>query len=84
MCGYNKNTAYAIRHGPIELGGAGFIPIRASAGSGYILHLLKNWRTPTEDVGKTFRLVVAWSQYQAGTSYSIFHTTQIRLSPYTV
>ena len=79
MCGYTRNTAYAIFHGPIKLGGAGFVPIWASTGSGYILHLLKNWQTPTEDVGKTFCLVVAWSQYQAGTSYFIFQTTDTNL-----
>ena len=29
----------------------------------------------TEDVGKTFRPVVAWSQYQTETSYQIFQQT---------
>ena len=71
-CGFNRNTAYEIREGPSELGGAGFVPIKASAGSGYVLHLLKHWRSPKEDVGKVIRAVVAWTQYQAGTSYPIF------------
>lgn len=56
MCGYNRNTNYAIFHGQIELQVTYFVPVRASAGSGCILHLLNNWRTPTEDVRKTFRI----------------------------
>ena len=79
MCGYNRNTNYAICHGLIELGGTGFVPIRAFTGFGYIIHLLKNWQTPTEDVGKTFRIVVAWSQYQTGTPYSIFQMAATNL-----
>lgn len=79
MCRYNRNTAYGICHGPIELEGAGFDPICASAGSGCILHLLKNWQTPTEDIGKTFRIVVAWTQYQAGPSYPIFQCMNTNL-----
>lgn len=38
MCRYNRNTTYAICHGQIELGGADFVPISASVGSGYIIH----------------------------------------------
>lgn len=67
MCDYNSNTAYKIYHAPIELEGTGFLLIRASAGYGYIVYFLNNWQTPTEYVGTSFRIVVAWSQYQAGT-----------------
>jgi hypothetical protein len=33
--------------------------------------LLKNWRTPTEDIGKQLRIVYAWTAYQAGVSYPL-------------
>ena len=45
MCGYNRNTSYKIQYALTMLGDVGFMPLCASAGSGYILHLLKNWRT---------------------------------------
>ena len=79
MCGYKRNIAYSICHCPIKLGCAGFVPIWASSASGYILHFIKNWQTPTEYVGKNFRIVLAWSQYQVGTSYSIFQTRDTTL-----
>ena len=72
MCGYSQNVMYEVYHSLNELRGEGFLPIRESAGSGYILHLLKNWHTPTEDAGKFFRIVVTWSQYKSGTSFSVF------------
>ena len=78
MCDYNRKITYAICHGLIKSRGAGFVPIHASSVSD-ILYLLKNWWTPTEDIRKTFQIVVAWSQYQAGTSYSIFQRTDTNL-----
>ena len=63
----------------MELGGTGSIPISASEGSSYILMLLKNWQTTTKDGGKTFRIVVVWSQYQVRTSYFIFQHTDTNL-----
>ena len=43
-CGYNQNTKQEILKGPEALGGGGFIPLEASAGSRYVMHLLKYWR----------------------------------------
>ena len=42
ICRYSRNTTYKIQHALTKLGGAGLITIHASAGSGYILNLLKN------------------------------------------
>ena len=67
-CGFNQNTVYEICQGHTELSGIGFVPIKALVGSGYVLHLLKHWRSPEEDGGKVICAVVAWTQYQAGTS----------------
>jgi hypothetical protein len=54
---YNRNTARAILAGPEELSGGGFTPLRAIAGTGYVLYFLKNWRMPTKDIGKTLQIV---------------------------
>jgi hypothetical protein len=70
-CGFNRNTSRAVLAGPIELGGGGFTPLYATAGTGYVTHFLKNWRTPTEDIGKQLRIVYAWSAYQSGVSYPL-------------
>jgi hypothetical protein len=32
---------------------------------------LKNWRTPTEDIGKQLRIAYAWYAYQSGVSYPV-------------
>ena len=41
-CEYNKNTKKEILKGPAALGGGSFTPLKGTAGSGYITHLLKN------------------------------------------
>jgi predicted oxidoreductase len=56
---------------PIKLGGGGFTPLYVTAGTGYITHFLKNWRTPTEDIGEQLRIVYAWYAYQSGVSYPV-------------
>ena len=78
-CGYNRNTARAILQGPKELGGGGFVPLQVVAGTGYVTHFLKHWRTPTEDAGKIIRIVMAWTQYQSGVSYPILQRTDTNL-----
>jgi hypothetical protein len=70
-CGFNRNTSRAVLAGPIELGGGGFTPLYVTAGTGYVTHFLKNWRTPTEDIGKQLRIVYAWTAYQAGVSFPL-------------
>jgi hypothetical protein len=78
-CGYNRNTARAVLAGPIELGGGGFTPLYVTAGTGYVTHFLKNWRTPTEDIGKQVRIVYAWTAYQAGVTYPILEHPERQL-----
>merc|ERR1711884_725047 len=70
-CGYNRHTSRNIIFGPSRLGGGGFAPPIAAAGTAQIQHFLKHWRTPEEDVGKLIRIVIAWSQFYSGVSYSI-------------
>jgi hypothetical protein len=70
-CGFNRHTSRAVLAAPIELGGGGFTPLYVTAGTGYVTHFLKNWRTPTEDIGKQLRIVYAWYAYQSGVSYPV-------------
>ena len=79
-CGYNRNMARNIRGGPKELGGAGFYSLKASIGATMVQHLVKNWRTPEEDKGKTLRITMAWTQYSAGVPYPILLNTKQDLS----
>ena len=80
-CGYNRNTAKAIMHGPIDMAGGGFTPLRVTAGSGYVIHFLKNWRTGNEIIGKTMRIVYTWYQSHAGITFPLLEQPQIKL-PY--
>jgi hypothetical protein len=70
-CGFNRNTSRAVLAAPIELGGGGFTSLYVTAGTGYVTHFLKNWRTPTEDIGKQLRIAYAWYAYQSGVSYPV-------------
>ena len=44
-CGYNCSTKLEIMEGPVELSGGGFTPLHVTAGAGYVLHFICNWRT---------------------------------------
>jgi hypothetical protein len=79
-CGFNRDTSRAVLSGPIELGGGGFTPLYVTAGSGYILHFLKNWRTIKEDIGKQLRITYAWSAFQSGVSFPLLEEPHIELS----
>jgi hypothetical protein len=70
-CGFNRNTSRAVLTATIELGGRGFTPLYVTAGTGYVTHFLKDWRTPTEDIGKQLRIVYTWYVYQSGVSYPV-------------
>jgi hypothetical protein len=49
-CGFIRNTSRTVLATPMELGGGGFTPLYVTAGTGYVTHFLKNWRTPIEDI----------------------------------
>jgi hypothetical protein len=70
----------AVLSGPIELGGGCFTPLYVTAGSGYVLHFLKNWRTSTEDIGKQLRITCAWSAFQAGVYFPLLEEPHIELN----
>ena len=80
-CGFNRKTSKAIMHGPIDMAGGGFTPLRFTAGSGYVIHFMKNWRTGNEIIGKSMQIVYAWYQSHAGTTFPLLEQPQIML-PY--
>ena len=80
-CGYNRKTATAIMEGPSDMGGANFTPLYATANSTYVLHFIKNWRTGNEIIGKALRIVYAWCQYHAGTTFPLLERPQ-QMLPY--
>jgi hypothetical protein len=80
-CGFNRNTSRAVLAGPISLSGGGFTPLKVVAGTGYVMHFLKNWRTKTEDIGKHIRIVYAWTTWQAGISFPLFERPEVEI-PY--
>ena len=43
-------------------------------------NFLKNWRTPTEDIGKALRIAMAWTQYSVGVPHPILLKTKQDLS----
>ena len=43
--GYNRNMARKVAQAPIEIGGAGFVPLKVTAYYGYIMNFLKHWNT---------------------------------------
>ena len=71
--------AVEITQASVLIGGAGCPPAYAMASSGYVTHLIKNWRTPTETVGRTFRIVVARFQQASGISKPVFEHPSIPL-----
>ena len=71
----------AALNAPKHLGSAGFTPLQAEAGAGYVLHFITHWRCQHEDASRAVRIVSAWSQYQAGVSFPILEYPDIAL-PY--
>ena len=61
VCGFNRNTKKEILQGPTKLSGGGFTPLHATVSAAYVLHIIRNWQTGTEDLGKIIRICYAWS-----------------------
>ena len=76
-CKYNRNTKQEILKGPTALEGGGFTPLEASAGSGYIMHLLKHWRSSEEESSKMICILYAWNVMSAGVSFPLLKHPEI-------
>ena len=79
--GYSMRQARAITEAPIRLGGCGCPFAYAMASSGYITHLLKNFRSPDELASGTFRVVISRFQQASGISKPVFEHPSLPL-PY--
>ena len=79
-CGYNRSMLLDIKRGPKELGTAGFYSFKNTIRATRVQHFLNNWRTPTEDIGKTLRIAMSWTQYRAWVLYPILSETSQDLS----
>ena len=64
---------------PLDMGGAGFVPLRIYAYSGWIIHFIKNWRTPSEELGKFLCILFAWAIENAGVSFLILEKPDVPL-----
>ena len=73
-CGYNRNTATALRYTPTTYAGCGLTRWATLQGEGQIGLFLKHWRTTTM-ISHVLRIAISWSQWQAGIPKSILKDT---------
>ena len=64
---------------PIELGGAGFIPMKVAAKIGYVQYFIKNWQTPEEELGKLVRIVYSWAVDCAGVMFPLLELPDVEI-----
>ena len=77
--GYDRNMAQKIAQALIELGGAGFVPLKVNAYYSYIMNFLKHWNTPDEEIGKVLRIVYAWAMETTGVLFLILNSPKIHI-----
>jgi hypothetical protein len=73
--GYKRTTAKAILYGPWQYGGIDLHRLYDKQGINSLQQFLKHYRTRTTPIGNTTEIALAWAQYVAGTSTSIFADT---------
>ena len=76
---YNRTMKREILKGPVALGGGGFTPLKASAGSGYVMHFLKHQRSSEEESSKMMCILYAWNVMSAGVSFPLLEHPEIEL-----
>jgi hypothetical protein len=64
-CGFSRSMSLAVRYGPKELGGAGFLTFETLQGEGQILNLLKHLRT-NSNISSVLKSALGWAQLVAG------------------
>jgi hypothetical protein len=77
--GYKRTTAKAILYGPWQYGGVDLHRLYDKQGIDSLQQFLKHYRTRTTPIGNTTEIALAWAQYIAGTSTSIFADTKTPL-----
>ena len=74
-CRYNRNTELSIRGGPMGTRWCRIIVSPEYSQSIKYVTLLKNLRTPWEDIGKALHIAMAWTQYSIVVPYRILSNT---------
>ena len=81
QCGYNKKTKKEIFAVLAKFSADGFTTLYATANAGYIIHVLKNWRTEEEKIGKLIRITYTWNVPSVGVLFSLLKRSEINI-PY--
>jgi hypothetical protein len=79
--GYSRTMALAVRYGPLQLGGAGFLQLETLQGEGQVLNFLKMFRTDCA-ISRLARCALSWGQLQAGIGSPILMVPQLSLPHY--
>jgi hypothetical protein len=79
--GYGRTMALAVRYGPRQLGGAGFIQLETLQGEGQILNFLKMFRTDGT-ISRLVRCALSWGQLQAGIGVPLLMVPTLYLPHY--
>jgi hypothetical protein len=74
--GYNKNMDEAIRHGPLELGGAGVLNLATAHSTSKINHIIQHLRMG-RTTGHMIKVALEWAQVMAGTTTPILEDNKV-------
>ena len=77
-CGFSRTISLAVRYGPHDLGGAGFLTLETLQGEGQILNVLKHLRSQSH-INAVLQSTLAWAQLVAGVHQPILEYPSIRL-----
>jgi hypothetical protein len=72
-CGFNKNTATAVKFGPLHLGGIGFRGLYTKQSLLLTCMVLKHLRIP-DQAHTMIHIALAWSQLASGVGYPILES----------
>jgi hypothetical protein len=77
-CGFSRTMPLEVRHGPKELGGAGFLSLETLQGEGQLLNVLKHLRTNSQ-VSCVLKSTIGWAQLSAGVREPILAHPSLKL-----
>jgi hypothetical protein len=69
-CGFNRNTATAVKFGPLRIGGIGFRGLYTEQSVLLTCMVLKHLRIP-DQANKLIRIALAWAQLASGVGFPI-------------
>ena len=71
-CRYSCTIKFEIMESSVKLSGGGLTPLHVTAGAGYILHIIWNWRTESEDLAKIIQICYTWAASNARVTFPLF------------